>query len=114
MKHALGKGLSNRTRFGALKHPRTGEQDGAVFLLSLEERNLSYFASDAQDRRNMYNSTATSNYDISAAFENDGTVSVTNGRLLLSGGPGAGADTGTYAISAGARWCCSPRRCCRR
>lgn len=53
VKHALGKGLSNRTRFGSLKHPRTGEQDGAVFLLSLEERNLSYFASDAQDRRGL-------------------------------------------------------------
>ncbi|MFP2927261.1 hypothetical protein ACLESO_19095, partial [Pyxidicoccus sp. 3LG] len=53
VKHALGKGLSNRTSFGALKHPRTGEQDGAVFLLSLAERNLSYFGSDAQDRRKL-------------------------------------------------------------
>ncbi|MCP3168717.1 hypothetical protein [Myxococcus qinghaiensis] len=49
--HALGKGLSNRTRFGALKHPRTQEPDGAVFLVSLAERNLSYFGSEAQDRR---------------------------------------------------------------
>ncbi|TQF14131.1 hypothetical protein FJV41_20285 [Myxococcus llanfairpwllgwyngyllgogerychwyrndrobwllllantysiliogogogochensis] len=49
--HALGKGLSNRTRFGALKHPKTQEPDGAVFVLSLAERNLSYFGSEAQDRR---------------------------------------------------------------
>ncbi|MFY2557830.1 hypothetical protein ACN469_09400 [Corallococcus terminator] len=49
--HALGKGLSNRTGFGELRHPRTQEPDGAVFLLSLADRNLSYFGSQAQDRR---------------------------------------------------------------
>jgi hypothetical protein len=53
VKHALGKGLSNRTRFGALKHPLTGEQDGAIFLLSLGDRNLSYFGSKAQDTRGL-------------------------------------------------------------
>lgn len=51
--HALGKGLSNRTRFGSLKHPRTGEQDGAIFVLSMADRNLSYFGSRAQDRRGL-------------------------------------------------------------
>lgn len=50
---ALGRGLSNRTMFGNLEHPQTGEQDGAVFVLFLRERKLSYFSSDAQDRRNL-------------------------------------------------------------
>jgi hypothetical protein len=53
VKHALGKGLPNRTRFGALKHPRTEEQDGAIFLLSLSDRNLSYFGSMAHDTRGL-------------------------------------------------------------
>ncbi|MEZ6134411.1 MAG: hypothetical protein R3C53_05820 [Pirellulaceae bacterium] len=53
VEHALGNGLSNRTQFGALEHPTTGERDGAVFALFLKERQFSYFASDAQDRRGL-------------------------------------------------------------
>jgi len=55
VQHALGKGLSNRTNFGSLKHPETGEPDGAIFLLSVRDRNLSYFGSEAQDRRGLGN-----------------------------------------------------------
>lgn len=51
--HALGKGLSNQTSFGSLKHPKTDEPDGTIFLLSVRDRNLSYFASEAQDRRGL-------------------------------------------------------------
>ncbi len=43
----------NRTDFGNLVHPKTGERDGAVFVLFLQERKFSYYASDAQDRRNL-------------------------------------------------------------
>lgn len=53
VEHALGKGLSNRTDFGKFAHPQTGELDGTVFVLFLQERKFSYFASDAQNRRNL-------------------------------------------------------------
>lgn len=47
---ALGEGLSNRTGFGALVDARTGEANGAVFVLFLRERKFSYFASDIFDK----------------------------------------------------------------
>ena len=53
VEHALGKGLTNRTDFGKFTHPQTGELDGTVFVLFLKERKFSYFASDAQSRRNL-------------------------------------------------------------
>ena len=53
VEHALGHGLSNRTDFGKLEHPQTGESYGAIFVLFLNERKFVYFGSDAQDRRNL-------------------------------------------------------------
>ncbi len=53
IEYALGYGLSNRTDFGKLEHPKTMERDGAVFAMSLKERKFSYFGSDAQDRRGL-------------------------------------------------------------
>ena len=53
VEHALGKGLNNRTDFGKFAHPQTGELDGKVFVLFLQERKFSYYASDAQNRRNL-------------------------------------------------------------
>lgn len=53
VEHALGKQLSNRTDFGKFANPQTGELDGTVFVLFLQERKLSYYASDAQHRRNL-------------------------------------------------------------
>src|SRR5690606_13684705 len=50
VEYALGHGLANRTGFGKLEHPKTGETDGAVFVLFLRERKFSYYGSDAQDR----------------------------------------------------------------
>lgn len=50
---ALGEGLSNETGFGQLVDPRTGETNGAVFVLFLEERKFSYFASEVYDRREL-------------------------------------------------------------
>ncbi len=53
VEHALGKGLPNQTAFGSLTDPRTGERNGAFFVLFLQERKFSYFGSDAQDRRGL-------------------------------------------------------------
>lgn len=50
---ALGQGLSNETGFGQLADKRTGESNGAVFVLFLEERKFSYFASEVYDRRSL-------------------------------------------------------------
>ncbi len=53
VEYALGYGLSNRSAFGSLQHPTTKETDGTVLVIFLRERKFSYFASDAQDRRNL-------------------------------------------------------------
>ncbi len=53
VEHALGKGLPSRTAFGQWTDPRTGERDGAFFVLFLKDRKFSYFASDAMDRRGL-------------------------------------------------------------
>lgn len=53
VEQALGRGLSNLTSFGTQQDSRTGESNGAIFALSLGDRNFSYFASDAQDRRGL-------------------------------------------------------------
>ena len=50
---ALGQGLSNQTGFGELTDKRTGEKNGAVFVLFLQERKFSYFASEAYDKRSL-------------------------------------------------------------
>ncbi|MCP3061408.1 hypothetical protein LXT21_21735 [Myxococcus sp. K38C18041901] len=80
--HALGKGLSNRTNFGALKNPRTGESDGTVLLISLAERRLSYFAADAKDRRGLGEDRWAGSLDVRAvdAMRNGGRLvdAVTN------------------------------------
>jgi len=91
VEYALGHGLANRTRFGTLEHPETGETDGAVFVLFLEERKFSYYGSDAQDRRSVGESRWIGNLDREArsAMQNGGriidaaknTVSDINARL---------------------------------
>lgn len=53
VEYALGEGLSNRTTFGDLVDSRTGEPNGAVFVLFLEERKFSYFASEVFDNRGL-------------------------------------------------------------
>jgi hypothetical protein len=64
--HALGKGLMNRTAFGQQTDPRTGERNGAFFLLFLKERRLSYYGSDAQDRRGLGEESWIGNLDKAA------------------------------------------------
>ena len=53
VEHAMGKQLANRTDFGALKDSRTGESNGAFFILFLDERKFSYYGSDAFDKRGL-------------------------------------------------------------
>lgn len=50
---ALGRGLGLRTGFNELIDQRTGETNGAVFVLFLEERKFSYYSSVAQDVRRL-------------------------------------------------------------
>ena len=51
--HALGKGLMNQTAFSQQVDSRTQERNAAFFILFLKERRLSYYGSDAQDRRRL-------------------------------------------------------------
>lgn len=51
--YALGRGLALRTSFSDLVDERTGETNGAVFALFLDEKKFSYYASVAQDTRNL-------------------------------------------------------------
>jgi hypothetical protein len=91
---ALGHGLANRTQFGRLEHPKTGETDGAAFVLFLEDRKFSYYASDAQDRRGIGEAQWIGTLDRNArvAMQNGGriidavkdTVTDINNRLAQS------------------------------
>ena len=51
--YALGHGLTNRTDFGSIAHPDTGEAYGAVFVLYITERKFNYLGSLAQDGRGL-------------------------------------------------------------
>jgi hypothetical protein len=48
-----GKGLINKTGFGDLKDPRTGQSNGASFVLFLAERKFSYIGSDIHNQRDL-------------------------------------------------------------
>ncbi|MGK0185886.1 MAG: hypothetical protein ACI9R3_001669 [Verrucomicrobiales bacterium] len=51
--HALGRGLPNQTVFGQFVDDRTGQRNGAFFVLYLKERKFGYYASDAFDSRRL-------------------------------------------------------------
>ncbi len=53
VRFALGHRLNNRTDFGAQADVRTGEANGAVFVLFLQERKFSFYGSDVHDRRKL-------------------------------------------------------------
>ena len=76
VEQALGRGLSNRTPFGTQQDARTGESNGAIFVLSLGDRSFTYFASDAQDRRGLGESQWRGRLDRSAyeAMANGGRI----------------------------------------
>jgi hypothetical protein len=54
MDYALGRGIGLKEGFEALKHPKTGEKDGAVFGLNVDNRKLFLHTSDAHDRRGLW------------------------------------------------------------
>ncbi len=66
VEQALGNGLSNRTGFGNLRHPTTHETDGTILSISLRDRALDYFSSEAQDRRRLGESDWKGNLDAPA------------------------------------------------
>ena len=50
---SLGQQLPAETAFGKFLHPQTGERDGAWLVIFLRERQFSYWAADAYDRRRL-------------------------------------------------------------
>jgi hypothetical protein len=74
--HALGKGLMNQTTFSQQTDLRTQERNAAFFILFLRERKLSYYGSDAQDRRGLGEDHWQGNLDQPAvsAMRNGGRV----------------------------------------
>ncbi len=74
--YALGKGLMNQTSFSRQIDPRTQERNAAFFILFLRERKLSYYGSDAQDRRGLGEDHWQGNLDQPAvsAMRNGGRV----------------------------------------
>ena len=88
VEHALGKGLSNQTGFGSLTDKRTGESNGAVFVLFLQERKFSYFASDAFDNRGLGERYWIGRLDKPAinAMRNGGRIVEAPGDFGMSGG----------------------------
>ena len=76
IEHAMGKGLPATTAFGSLKHPDTGQANGAFFILFLRERNFSYYGSEAYDRRGLGSRQWAGKLDASAkrAMRNGGRI----------------------------------------
>ena len=63
IEYAMGKGLPAQTEFGSLKHPETGQANGAFFILFLQERNFSYYGSAAYERRGLGSKRWAGNLD---------------------------------------------------
>ena len=63
VENALGRGLANKREFSDLKDTRTGQTNGAVFVLFLNERKFSYFGSDVFDHRGLGESAWARNLD---------------------------------------------------
>lgn len=53
VEYACGKGLLNKSGLGELKDARTGQTNGAAFVLFLEEKTFSYIGSEAQNTRGL-------------------------------------------------------------
>ncbi|MDA7672340.1 hypothetical protein OAK89_03320 [Akkermansiaceae bacterium] len=76
VEHAMGKGLPAGTTFGELKHPRTGESNGAFFILFLKDRKFSYYGSAAYERRGLSSKNWSGNLDRESkqAMRNGGRI----------------------------------------
>ena len=86
---AIGHRLNNQTEFGSLVHEKTGEANGAVFVLFLKERKFSYYGSQVHDRRNLGQSKWRGTLDREAvrAMRNGGRIidAVKNTIKLIDG-----------------------------
>jgi hypothetical protein len=76
VEHAMGKGLPSRTSFGDLKHPKTGEANGAFFILFLKDRKFSFYGSTAYERRGLSSRNWAGNLDREAkrSMRNGGRI----------------------------------------
>jgi len=76
VENAVGRGLSNKTEFLSQLNSKTKTRNGAIFILFLDERKLSYFASDAFDSRGLGESNWVGNLDSKAknAMRNGGGI----------------------------------------
>ena len=76
VEYTCGKGLLNKSSFGDLKDTRTGQSNGAAFVLFLAERKFSYIGSEAHDTRGLGASDWIGKLDRSAfrAMSNGGRV----------------------------------------
>ena len=63
VEHAMGKGLPARTAFGNLKHEKTGEANGAFFILFLKDCKFSFYGSAAYERRGLSSKNWAGNLD---------------------------------------------------
>ena len=66
VEYALGQQLPAMTAFGKHTHPGTVERDGAWLVIFLKERQFSYWASDAYDRRRLGEDRWQGNLDSAA------------------------------------------------
>ncbi len=66
VENALGRKLPATTDFGKWRHPLTQQASGAFFVLSLQERKFSYFASEVYDTRALGEDRWVGNLDRSA------------------------------------------------
>lgn len=63
VENLLGRGLTHKTGFTALKDVRAGQPNGAIFVVFLRERKFAYFGSDVFDQRGLGESAWAGNLD---------------------------------------------------
>jgi len=76
VEHAMGKGLPALTTFNQIRHPDTDQTNGAFYILFLNERKFSYFASDSYESRGLGAKNWTGQLDAPAkkAMHNGGRI----------------------------------------
>lgn len=89
VEHAMGKGLPAATGFGSLKDPSTGRSNGAFFILSLKERNIFYYGSEAYRLNGLGKERWKGNLDraaISAMRSGGRVIEAARGTIVLIDG----------------------------
>ncbi len=76
VENAVGRGLSNKTSFASQTDSRTKTRNGAIFVMFLNERKFSYFASDVYDVHGLGERNWRGNLDAKAisAMRNGGRI----------------------------------------